>query len=323
MARRRVAPWSARRATWPPNRRPAISARSARRRTSTRWGRSSMSASPAGLPSRRPRPWKRCSQVMHDEPVSISRLQPRVPRDLATIAMRCLEKQPAKRYASARDLADDLGRFLAGQPIRARRVGPFERGWRWCKRNPVVAGLLVLVFFVLSAGPRSRRPSGCTPGRTHGEAEKARDTGSNRGRERPGRGRESDGGSEKSSHRGGASDGGSEKAKAAKRASDMEAARLKFRDAIGHAQAGAVDLGLYGLIEALRLVPARRGRGPVPPDSLHQLRLLEPAAADAALRPGEPGFPRRSARRQPPSHRRQGWKILRGGLARWTGPAVA
>jgi hypothetical protein len=90
-------------------------------------------------------------QVMHDEPVSISKLQPGVPRDLATIAMRCLEKQPIKRYASARDLADDLDRFLAGQSIHARRVGPLERGWRWCKRNPVVAGLAsgLLVALVL------------------------------------------------------------------------------------------------------------------------------------------------------------------------------
>jgi RNA polymerase sigma factor (sigma-70 family) len=74
-------------------------------------------------------------QVMHHEPVSIGALQPRVPRDLATIAMRCLEKPPARRYASARDLADDLARFLAGLPIHARRVGPCERGWRWCKRR--------------------------------------------------------------------------------------------------------------------------------------------------------------------------------------------
>ncbi len=91
-------------------------------------------------------------QVMHDEPVSISRLQPHVPRDLATIAMRCLEKQPVKRYASARDLADDLARFLSGRPILARRVGPLERGWRWCKRNPVVASLASSLLVALVLG---------------------------------------------------------------------------------------------------------------------------------------------------------------------------
>jgi WD40 repeat protein len=91
-------------------------------------------------------------QVMHDEPVSINSLQPRVPRDLATIAMRCLEKQPVKRYASALDLADDLGRFLAGQPIHARRVGPFERVGRWCKRNPVIAGLASSLLLALVLG---------------------------------------------------------------------------------------------------------------------------------------------------------------------------
>ena len=91
-------------------------------------------------------------QVMHDEPVAISRLQPHVPRDLATIAMRCLEKQPAKRYSSARDLADDLDRFLTGRPIHARRVRPFERGWRWCKRNRVVAGLASSLIVALVMG---------------------------------------------------------------------------------------------------------------------------------------------------------------------------
>lgn len=91
-------------------------------------------------------------QVTSDqEPVPPRRLQPKVPRDLETICLKCLRKEPAKRYASAEALAEDLRRFLEGRPIQARRVGPVRHAWRWCKRKPAVAGLLtalVLVFLV-------------------------------------------------------------------------------------------------------------------------------------------------------------------------------
>jgi WD40 repeat protein/serine/threonine protein kinase len=75
------------------------------------------------------------------EPVPPSRLQPHLPRDLDTICMACLRKEPGRRYPTARAVADDLRRFLDGRPIRARRVGRLETGWLWCRRNPVVAGL--------------------------------------------------------------------------------------------------------------------------------------------------------------------------------------
>ncbi|HEV3260245.1 MAG TPA: protein kinase, partial [Gemmataceae bacterium] len=82
-------------------------------------------------------------QVISDEPVSPSRLITKVPRDLETICLKCLSKEPNRRYASAAALADDLKRFSEGRPIRARPVGRAERTWRWCRRNPTAAGFLV------------------------------------------------------------------------------------------------------------------------------------------------------------------------------------
>ena len=91
-------------------------------------------------------------QVISDEPVPLRQLNANVPIDLETITHKCLQKDPAKRYQSAQELADDLGRWLAGEPILARPVGSLERGYRWVKRNPVVASLTAAVFLVLTAG---------------------------------------------------------------------------------------------------------------------------------------------------------------------------
>src|SRR5262249_16927676 len=82
-------------------------------------------------------------QVIEAEPVSPSRIQFRVPRDLETICLKCLQKEPRKRYATAKELADDLNRYLSGEPIRARRTPPIERAYKWAKRHPTVATLLV------------------------------------------------------------------------------------------------------------------------------------------------------------------------------------
>src|SRR5262249_9793855 len=104
-------------------------------------------------PFRAETPQETLRQVASEEPVPPSRLRPRLARDLETICLKCLEKNPAKRYASAEALADGRRRFLAGRPTGARRVGPVGRLARWARRRPAVAGLsAAVVLLTVAAG---------------------------------------------------------------------------------------------------------------------------------------------------------------------------
>ncbi len=82
--------------------------------------------------------------VIHTDPVPPSRLVPRIARDLETICLKCLHKDPQKRYASAAEFADDLDRFREGKPIKARPTQVWERGLKWSKRRPLAATFLAL-----------------------------------------------------------------------------------------------------------------------------------------------------------------------------------
>jgi serine/threonine protein kinase len=93
-------------------------------------------------------------QVLDREPVSPRQLIPKIDKDLETICLKCLEKNQAKRYATANDLIEDLSRYLDGRPITARPVSRSEQAWRWCRRHPAIASamLAVLVLLMVSVG---------------------------------------------------------------------------------------------------------------------------------------------------------------------------
>jgi serine/threonine protein kinase/formylglycine-generating enzyme required for sulfatase activity len=95
---------------------------------------------------------KLVKQVMHGEPVRPRKLNPGVPRDLETVVLKAIDRDPARRYQAAGALADDLQRFLDGRPITARPVGRIERGVKWVRRNPVVTGAAVAVVLALAVG---------------------------------------------------------------------------------------------------------------------------------------------------------------------------
>jgi tRNA A-37 threonylcarbamoyl transferase component Bud32 len=89
--------------------------------------------------------------VKHAEPVAPSRLQPGVPSDLETICLKCLQKDPNDRYGSAEPLAEDVARYLNGEPILARPTPHWERAWKWVRRHPTIAALVVVSTVLVTA----------------------------------------------------------------------------------------------------------------------------------------------------------------------------
>src|SRR5262249_5104307 len=96
--------------------------------------------------------WETLQQVISQDPILPSHRRPKVPRDLETICLKCLQKEPGRRYGSALHLAEDLQRFRTGQAILARPVSLRERITKWVKRRPAVAALSAMLVLVLVSG---------------------------------------------------------------------------------------------------------------------------------------------------------------------------
>ena len=95
---------------------------------------------------------KLVKQVMRDEPERPRKLNPGVPRDLETVVLKAIARNPAHRYQTLAEMADDLKRFVEDRPVRARRISEPERVWRWCRRNPLPASLVAGIVLVVMVG---------------------------------------------------------------------------------------------------------------------------------------------------------------------------
>ncbi|MEO8271107.1 MAG: serine/threonine-protein kinase, partial [Aureliella sp.] len=113
-------------------------------------------------------------QVLQNEPISPRKINPSIPRDIETICLKCLEKEPHKRYGTAQLLADDLQRFLEGRPVVARPISRPARVWRWCRRNPLVSALSTAMLLTLLLGSVVSTAFGVIAGERRDEAIVAR-----------------------------------------------------------------------------------------------------------------------------------------------------
>ncbi|HVX63625.1 MAG TPA: protein kinase, partial [Pirellulales bacterium] len=91
-------------------------------------------------------------QVLHDEPPAPRSFDRSIPRDLETICLKAMDKQPSRRYQTAEELANDLSRYLRGEPITARRAGALERAWKWTRRNPLAVAACLAVALAFAGG---------------------------------------------------------------------------------------------------------------------------------------------------------------------------
>jgi WD40 repeat protein/Flp pilus assembly protein TadD len=165
--------------------------------------------------------------VRYAEPVPPGQLVGRLPRDLETICLKCLEKEPARRYIGAAALADDLGRFRRGEPIIARPVGAPGRVWKWARRRPSLAILLGLTAAALVGG------TGVSAYFAVEAKQRARDA------ERAGEEKQQ----------------ALEAAQKARRQSDLRAAESRFRVGLDECETGGVDRGLLTMLESWQTAP--------------------------------------------------------------------
>lgn len=100
-------------------------------------------------PFQTPNPMQTVMMVLTEDPVSPRKLQPKIPVDLETICLKCLQKKPAKRYPSAAELADDIQRFINNEPIRARQTPLWEQSWKWVRRHPTYTALAVMMLLLI------------------------------------------------------------------------------------------------------------------------------------------------------------------------------
>jgi serine/threonine protein kinase/WD40 repeat protein len=167
-------------------------------------------------------------QVQTREPVRPRALDPRIPRDLETVVLTAMDKEPQRRYPSADELAADLGRFLSGEPIRARRVGELERLWKWGRRHPAVSLLLLTAVALLLAGTAVSTHFAVQAGRREQDATDAA----------------------------GRAQGAEQRAVAQERRARLQAAELTFQAGLVQAQSEQVAGGMWTLLDAWRMAPA-------------------------------------------------------------------